>query len=210
MPILLEDLGMEYPYATSKRKSRYGLYKCECGIEFKTIINNIKIGHTKSCGCYKQEIRTTHGMRGHRLYRTWDNMIQRTSNQKVKHYKNYGGRGIKVCESWLDIHNFIKDMFPSYVEGLTIDRIDVNGNYEPNNCRWTTSAIQNRNTRKIMATNTSGYRGVSFDKERNKWEANIKAGRLIHLGRFNTALEAAIIYDKYVIENNLEHTVNGV
>ncbi len=216
-PILIKDIGRLYPTEKSKQKARYGIYKCECGIEFKARTNDIKSGNTTSCGCYQKQMvieanlrRTTHGMAGHRLYHTWTNMINRTTNQKYTKFKDYGGRGIKVCEEWLDINNFIDDMYPSYSEGLSIDRIDNNGNYEPNNCRWATKTTQHRNTRILRSTNTSGYRGVIFNKAINKWQAEIVAGMRIYLGSFTTALEAAKAYDTYVMENNLEHTVNGV
>lgn len=136
-------------------------------------------------------------------------MMHRVYNQKDPHYKSYGGRGILVCKRWHTINNFIIDMYPTYQKGFTLDRVDNDGNYEPSNIRWATHNIQCRNTRKLMSTNTSGYRGVSFD--RNKYTSVIHVNKKrIRLGRFNTALEAAIAYDKYVIENGLEHTINGV
>lgn len=138
-------------------------------------------------------------------------MINRCNNPKNKDYKYYGGRGITVCNRWLNIENFIEDMYQSHQEGLSLDRINVNGNYEKDNCRWATKEIQARNTRRIMITNKSGYRGVSFIKSRNKWGAKITIRtKKILLGTFKTALEAAKAYDKYIIENNLEHTLNGV
>ena len=101
-------------------------------------------------------------------------MGDRCHNPKNSRYENYGGRGIKVCDRWLDINNFIEDMYPSYQESLTSDRIDVNGNYEPDNCRWATNQVQGRNSRDICKSNTSGYRGVTLHKEINKWGARIK------------------------------------
>ena len=214
-PELLEDLGMRYPTETSKRRYRFGRYLCYCGTEFEAVISNVKDGVTKSCGCYKKvkisEANTTHGFRGHPLYQTWSGMIQRTTNSKRRGYDNYGGRGITVCERWQDIANFIHDMYPTYSEGLTLDRIDIDGNYGPDNCRWATKETQARNTRLIMSTNTSGYRGVSFRKDNSKWSAQISInGHLKHLGTYLTAEDAAMAYDQYVIDNNLGHTINGV
>ena len=139
-------------------------------------------------------------------------MINRTKNPKNKAFKEYYGvRGISVCDRWLKIENFIEDMYPTYKEGLTLDRIDNNGNYEPLNCRWATQSLQLMNTRLIHSNNTSGYRGVCFDKARNKWISRIQYNnKQKTIGRFSTALEAAKAYDKYVIDNGLEHTVNGV
>jgi len=202
-PILLEDLGMRYPTEKSKRKHRYGLYQCQyCGKEFEAQIHHIKNGETKSCGC----LTSTHGLTKHRLYKTWYQMKARCYNEKNLNYKDYGGRGIQVCERWLDINNFIEDMYPSFVEGLTLDRIDVDGNYEPDNVRWTTQTIQMRNTREIYRTNTSGYRGVSWKKRRNNWGVQIRVNNTrIYLGAFKTALEAGKAYERYVRLNNLEH-----
>ena len=207
--VLIEDLGMRYPTKTSKKKSRYGLYRCICGNEIELIIRNVKNKTTKSCGCYLKETKTTHGLTNHRLYKVWNSIIHRCNNSKNKRYKDYGGRGIKVCDRWLNIENFINDMYPSYEEGLSIDRIDVDGNYEPSNCRWATIAIQNRNTKKIRKNNTSGYRGVCLNNTVKKWVSRITLdGKSISLGYFDNALDAAKAYDQYVIDNNLEHTKN--
>ena len=86
-------------------------------------------------------------------------MIIRCNNPKSKDYKHYGERGIKVCDEWLDINNFINDMFPSFIEGLTLDRENHLGNYEKSNCRWVNRITQAENTRKIRENNTSGFRG---------------------------------------------------
>lgn len=201
--LLLEDLGMKYPKETSKEKKRYGLYKCHCGKEFETQTRDVKSGRVKSCGCEK--IHYKHRLSRHRLYGTWNQMIKRCCNEKNDNYNNYGGKGITVCERWLNIENFINDMYPSFKEGLTLDRIDVNGNYEKSNCRWADKYIQAQNTRKIYSHNTSGYRGVHFHKRDNKWIAQVSKKTL---GSFNTSIEAAKARDKYIIDNNLEHTLN--
>ena len=203
-PILLKDLGMRYPRKKSTQKKRYGLYQCQyCGKEFEAQVHDVKNGYTKSCGCLTT---ATHGLTKHRLYTTWASMKARCYNEKKPNYKDYGGRGIQVCERWLDIANFIEDMYPTWEEGLSIDRIDVNANYEPDNCRWTTDEVQNRNTRDIGKNNTSGYRGVSWSKRDNKWVGQIKVeNKLIRLGCFKTALEGAKAYETYVRLNNLEH-----
>jgi hypothetical protein len=133
-------------------------------------------------------------------------MLKRCFNKKNKAFNRYGGRGIKVCDRWLDIKNFIEDMYPSYQEGLTLDRIDVNGDYEPDNCRWTTVNIQARNTRDIIATNTSGFRGICWREDTHKWRSYITVNsKRVNLGSYQTALEAAKAYERYVRLNNLEH-----
>ena len=209
-PILIEDLGMMYPTESSKRKRRYGIFKCGyCGNVFKTGIRDVKSGETKSCGCYNikriRESNTKHGLGCTRLYSIWKNMKDRTFNPKCNYYLDYGGRGITICEEWLDVQNFYTwAMANGYSDALSIDRIDNDGNYCPENCRWSTKSIQARNTR-IPKNNTSGYRGVSFRKDINKYSAyiSIKPKR-IHLGYFQTAEEGATAYNNYIIENNLE------
>lgn len=202
-PILLEDLGMRYPTENSKRRYRYGLYQCQyCGKEFEAQVNNMKRGHYKSCGCLKVK----HNLYYHPLYHTWYSMKDRCHNLKSQYYKDYGGRGIKVCDRWLNIEYFIEDMYPSYQEGLSIDRIDVNGDYKLDNCRWVTQNIQSRNTRDIKNTNTSGFRGVSYRKDRGTWSTKIVVDyKRVQLGCYSTALEAAKAYERYVRLNNLEH-----
>jgi hypothetical protein len=203
--ILLKDLGMQFPKDTSNEKKRYGLYRCHCGNEFRTITSSIKNGDSKSCGCLKGN--RSHNLKNHRLYSIWNQMIQRCNNQKHKYYNDYGARGITVCDEWLDINNFINDMFPSYQEGLSIDRIDNNKGYSKDNCRWTTKSIQARNTRVLQKNNTTGYRGVVYYGNKFKTIIGINS-QSIKIGIFNTSLEAAKAYDNYVILHNLEHTRN--
>jgi hypothetical protein len=128
------------------------LCKCECGTVKPVHTTHLRRGKTKSCGCLDRELfrarSTTHGMSNTVEHRTWLSMRDRCRNPKVAHYECYGGRGITVCERWMDsFENFYKDMGPKPSARHSIDRINVNGNYEPGNCRWATIKQQRRNTR---------------------------------------------------------------
>ena len=212
-PILIEDLGMMFTTESSKKKVRFGIYKCGfCGTEFKTVIHNVKNGNTKSCGCYNKRIvsetHKTHGLIGTRLYRIWINIKTRTLNPKTRQFNDYGGRGITICEEWkndlIAFYNWAMSNGYEENKGLSIDRIDNDGNYEPSNCRWTTPTIQARNQR-IQKNNTSGYRGVSYCKGDGNYQTRININsKTICLGLFPTAVEGAIAYNNYIIENNLE------
>ena len=211
-PILIEDLGMLYPTENSKNKIRFGIYKCGfCGNDFKANTQGILRGNTKSCGCYQKrrasETHKTHGLWSTKLYSIWGEIKRRTLNPKHNHYNDYGGRGITICGEWLDIQNFYNWAISNGYEenkGLSIDRIDNDGNYEPNNCRWTTQNIQARNQR-IRKNNKSRYRGVCYHKGNNKYQAQIRVNnKSIYLGSFLTPEEGAIAYNNYIIENNLE------
>lgn len=152
---------------------------------------------------------TTHGLSRHPLYHTWILMKRRCENPKDSRYITHGARGITVCERWQSVSNFIEDMYPSYIAGLTLDRRDNDGNYEPFNCRWATYETQVHNRRVLFKNNTSGYKGVYWQTQKSKWRAMIGlSGKRKHIGLFNTALEAAHAYDQYVIDNGLEHKRN--
>jgi hypothetical protein len=131
---------------------------CDCGNH--AVVDGFKLrsGETKSCGCLQRDqqskriaqANTRHGQnkKGQqtRTHKSWTAMIQRCTNPKNTSYVNYGGRGVKVCERWRVFENFFADM-GERPEGKTLDRINVNGNYEPENCRWATLSEQQRNKR---------------------------------------------------------------
>lgn len=194
------------------RDRRLFLTKCLlCGNEKEILAQSILNGKIVSCGCQSVKLsikkNTKHDMSNHRLYKTWYGMIQRCYNKKHESYKYYGKKGVKVCKKWHKVENFINDMGETYKESLTLDRIENSKNYEKENCRWSSKLLQSRNRRKIMATNTSGYRGVT--KNKTKWSASISVNKKkIHLGTFDTKLGAAKAYDNYIKNNKLEHTRN--
>ena len=129
---------------------------CDCGNTITVDVTRLVTGHTKSCGCLREEKLSNgnpkHGGRYDRLYKVFHNMKARCYNKNSDDYKYYGGKGVTICDEWLSNYNVFKEW--AYNNGYddsadrgkcTIDRIDVNGNYEPSNCRWVDMAIQSRN-----------------------------------------------------------------
>lgn len=153
------------------KKFAYFECRCDCGNVIWTRGTNLRYGTTKSCGCYKRDAINKsiqkHFSSKTKLYNTWLAMKRRCYNSNSESYYLYGERGIKVCEEWLGENGFINfkiwALSNGYQENLTIDRIDVNGNYEPNNCRWVDMNVQNRNKRNNRVFYYHGKRKILKD-----------------------------------------------
>ena len=145
----------------SRRQSIW-LCKCDCGKETLVRAGNLRRLHTRSCGCIQKQHASqmnkgVHNMSGSRMYVVWESMKDRCFNLNCAAYKNYGGRGITVCDEWRNNFKsfYYWAMSHGYTDELTIDRIDVNGNYEPSNCRWITLREQagNKRSNRILTHN---------------------------------------------------------
>lgn len=194
---VVEDLGIE-------DRRRWVLTECSCGTKnFKARIDQLQNDHTKSCGCLYAETRgtssTKHGMSGTPEYRSWQSMKERCRNPNAPGYENYGGRGITYDPSWEEFENFYKDM-GKRPEGMEIDRIDVNKNYNKDNCRWSDGTIQTFNKRKRKGL-TSKYHGVYFNKEKEKWHTRLYYySEIVFDKYFMNEEDAARAYDNVCFE----------
>ena len=145
-----------------RRRAKYGVFVCDCGTQKEMCISNVVLGRSKSCGCLSVEVAgdgtRTHGMTGTPEHRTWNNMLNRCRNPATSRYERYGGRGIRVCERWWSFENFYADMGPRPSDKHSIERNDVNGNYEPGNCRWATKKEQSWNTSRNLFVEYNGER----------------------------------------------------
>lgn len=201
--IVLKDPGER------KRREKIWLCECDCGNKTKVVTRYLTSGDTRSCGCYRRESEiknlskfwgkhTTHDLSKTRIYQTWADMKARCNNSNNNAYRHYGGRGIKVCDKWNeDFMNFYNwAMKNGYEDTLTIDRIDVDGNYEPNNCRWANWKTQANNKVKTRKITIYGETKRAYDFEQIY---GIKAQLLID--RYDKGYRD----DKLVYKGNLTH-----
>lgn len=150
--VAISDPVQRYGRLTLLEPLRGGKWKmrCDCGEVVTPVGASVRRGLTKSCGCFRREFSakkaTTHGQTGSKTYQTWQAMKRRCLNPNVAEFPLYGGRGIQVCERWRSFDNFLADL-GEIPAGLSIDRINPNGNYEPSNCRLVDQTVQQNNRR---------------------------------------------------------------
>lgn len=142
-------------YAGSKHRWRC---LCDCGVGFEVVGHNLRSGITKSCGCRKRRNRPllTHGLTNTRAHGIWKAAKQRCFNANAHNYRHYGGRGVTMCDRWRDSFQAFFDDMGECPDGMSLERIDHNGDYEPGNCRWATQAEQVRNTRRNLMVEHAG------------------------------------------------------
>lgn len=149
---------------------------CDCGNRTSVHVSSVQTGNTRSCGCLDRDAKaqraTTHGMTKTREYASWAKMQVRCFRETDRSFKHYGGRGITVCDRWRSFENFFVDM-GSCPPGKTLDRKDVNGNYEPGNCRWATDHQQARNRRNIKLSVTMAAEIRAAAQARSETQAAI-------------------------------------
>ncbi len=185
-----------------KRRNSFWVCMCDCGNIVVVRGASLKNGHTKSCGCLAattsaetcKRRNITHGKSGSGAYVSWVNMLQRCLNSKNHKYKDYGGRGIVVCEKWKDFNEFYSDM-GERPKDKSIERLDVNGDYTPENCVWATAEQQARNKR-VPSRCKTGTPGVYWKNECGKYQARINVdGKRISLGYYKD-LDSAVMARK--------------
>ncbi len=216
---IVKDIGK------NKNGHRQAIFACNvCGSEFVKYVNgnrnNKKLSNCPECNklISIEKRKKIYGdsrsdSKHYRLYSILRGMKSRCNNQTNGAYKYYGGKGITVCDEWSKNYLNFKSwaLKNGYTDVLTIDRIDPDKGYFPDNCRWETATVQAANKSCLMATNKSGYRGVSWSPRMSKWEVSIGSkGRSTTIGFYSDRVTAAKAYDTYVLKNSLPHTTNNL
>lgn len=186
-------------YSKTGKMIRRWKCKCDCGNITIVRHGDLRNGSTVSCGCYnyeKESAAKTQGYSRTKLGNVFEGMKQRCNNPKNKNYEQYGGRGIKICTEWL---NDPKKFFDwaiknGYKEGLSIDRIDVNGNYEPDNCRWADNEAQCLNQR-LRKDNKTGHKGIYYSE--GVYRVQIRRNKKrYYFGSYKTLPEAVKVLEE--------------
>lgn len=170
----IDRIGQRYgrwlvlSYAGPQAKSGTAMWhcRCDCGTERAVIGRYLGSGVSMSCGCAIRERHTTHGYSNTPTFTTWQGMLNRCNAKTNTNFDKYGGRGITVCSRWLKFENFLEDM-GERPDGHSLDRIDVNGNYEPGNCRWATQHTQSNNRRDNVIIEFRGEQRTIADWSRH-------------------------------------------
>lgn len=189
-----------------KQRKAYWICDCDCGNTKSIRGTALVCGNSKSCGCFRIEngknINLKHGDTGSRLYETWNNMKDRCFNTRHKFYHDYGGRGITVCNEWKNSYEEFKKwaLANGYADNLTIDRVNVDGDYEPNNCRWTTMKVQSNNRRSNSFLEYDGKR-LTY----SQWEEALGLRKRILTGRVKRGMDIEEAFELKFSESLLEH-----
>ena len=202
-------IALEYSH-TEKGKSSTWICRCDCGRISKVELSSLRSGNTQSCGCLRLEriakSNSTHGKSKTSEYYAWDNMIQRCVNPNNPEYKNYGGRGISVCEEWRNSFElFLQDMGLKPKEKFSLDRIDNDKGYYKENCRWTNSFTQAINQRE-KPNYTTGIKNISYSKRDNLFCVSIGREGKRYRKSFKN-LEDAINWKEEVLKNLTSTTI---
>lgn len=178
--------------AEVKNRRAYWLCQCKCGKQKSIRGDALLSGRTNSCGCLKREMESSnlhitnpHGCKNHPVYHIWANMMSRCYSESNNNYHNYGGRGITVRSEWHDVRNFCKWADETgYVKPLTLERIDVDGNYCPENCKWipmSEQELNKRNTARIVyngeirpLVSVARELGLNVGTVKNRWKKGIR------------------------------------
>lgn len=192
LTVIDEAEPYEQPNGRLRRKVNV---KCDCGNTVCLMLENLYAGYSQSCGCVGIAKATTHGLTGTAFRDVHQNMKARCDNPQHPQYKDYGGRGIRYCDKWKSLVGFKEDMYESYKEGLSIDRIEVDGDYEKDNCRWTTMGVQGHNKRKMKGCEFP-YKGIHYNPNFTRYVATISHKRRgCYLATFDELEHAAKAYD---------------
>ncbi|WP_239700372.1 hypothetical protein [Mammaliicoccus sp. D-M17] len=200
------------------KRGKAFLCKCDCGNTTIVPLASLKNNRVKSCGCLNSEVQSKfmkeynnkHGKSNTAEYRVWIGMKNRCNNPKHKQYKDYGGRGIKVCERWDDFSNFIEDMGERPTKKHQIDRTNNDGNYEPNNCEWVTPSENALNKRFLIGK--SGHKNIILDGK--SYYAMVKRQGHTRTSRYTNLETSLDKRDLYIEEYNknpqkwIEDTIN--